>query len=80
MQKLEKVKIKIPDIIRLVTNSSFSIKFGGVENKMADVVGLVTKTSFNAKIGEIKKKFLIMLNILPLLNLITLLVKYSMQS
>ena len=50
-----------------------------LKNKIPDVIGLVTNTVFNAKIGEVKK-FLIILTILLLLNLINFLVKYLMQN
>ena len=46
-------------------------KVNEVENKVLDTNDLVTTTVLNEKISEVDKKFLIMINILLLLNLIS---------
>ena len=45
-------------------------KVSEVENKIPDVSSLVTTAVLNTKIGVVEEKFLIMLNLLLLKNLI----------
>ena len=73
-------KLKKKDVKGLVTNNDFNTKIGEFGNKIPCVSGLVTNTVLNIKIGKLEKKFLIMLNLLPLLNLINFIVKYKMQN
>ena len=54
----------------LVTTTVLNTKISEVENKIPNCCGLVTTAVLNTKISEVQKKiFLIMINILSLLNL-----------
>ena len=62
---------KIPDASGLVIKTVLNIKISTVENKILDTSGLETAVVIDTKINELRIKFLIMLNILLLLNLIS---------
>ena len=54
----------------VVTTTILNTKISEVENKLSNCSGLVITAVLNTKISEVqKKKFLIMINILSLLNL-----------
>ena len=63
--------IKTPTTIGLVTTTVLNTKISEFENKIPNTSSLVNTTVPTTKISEIQKKFLIMLNILLLLNLIS---------
>ena len=65
--------IRITDTSGLVTTTILNTKVSEVENNIRNTSDLVTKTVLNTKINEAKNKikFLIMLNILLLKNLIS---------
>ena len=54
----------------LVTTTVLNTKISEAENKIPDAISLVTTTVLNTKIGEVETKFLIMLDVLILKNLI----------
>ena len=63
---------KIPDVSYLVTTTVLNTEISEVENKIPDTGSLVTTSILNTKIGEkLRAKFLIMLNTLLLMNLIS---------
>ena len=72
-QNLEKVfgdvDKKLSDTSGLVTATVSNTKTS--EKKIPDTSGLVIATVFHTKINKVREKFLIMLNILLLLNLIS---------
>ena len=68
--KINEVKGEIPNITNLATTSALT----AVENKIPSVINLVKKLTITQKLLKLKRKLLIiiMINILPLQNLITL--------
>ena len=62
---------KVLDTRCLVTTPVLTTKFSEIVNKTPDTSSLVTTTVPNTKISQVEKKFLIMLNTLILLNLIS---------
>ena len=69
-KKIGNVDEEIPDTNGLVTTTVLNAKISGVENKMSDTSSLVNTTVLNTKMEKLRRKFLIMLNILLLVNLI----------
>ena len=61
------MKGEIPNITNLATKPSLT----AVENKIPNVSNLVKKTDFNTKINDIEKIMIIVINILPLQNVIS---------
>ena len=53
-RKRRRYQKNIPDVSKLVTNSSLNLKTGEVENKISDVSKLVTNSDLNTKIGEVE--------------------------
>ena len=72
-KKIEDINRKIPVTSALVTSTIFNIKFTEVENKIPNTSSLVPTTVLNSKIEnkKLRIKFLIMKNILVILNLIS---------
>ena len=60
-----------PDVSRLVTNTASNTTIGEVENKIPTVSKLFTSIAFIIKIVEAEIKFVMILNILLLKNLIS---------
>ena len=60
-----------PDVSRLVTNTASNTTTGEVENKIPTVSKLFTSIAFIIKIVEAEIKFVMILNILLLKNLIS---------
>ena len=58
------------DTTCLVTTTFLNTKISEVKSKIWDTSSLVTTTVLNTKIAGVREKFLIMLNILLLKNLI----------
>ena len=54
-----------------MTTTALNTKISEVENKIPDGSSLTPTTVLSTKISEVEKKFLIMRNILLLLNLIS---------
>ena len=63
-------KKEIPDINGVTTATVLNTKISEVENKIWDTSSLVTTNILNTKIVNLRIKFLIMLNILLLKNLL----------
>ena len=55
----------------LVTTTVLNTKISEVENKIPDTINLVTANALNTKISEVGMKFLVILNILLIKNLIS---------
>ena len=68
--KVGYVDKKIQDTRGLVPSTVLNTKISEAENKIPDTSSLVATTVLNAKLGKLRIKFLIMQNILLLLNLI----------
>ena len=68
--KIGYVDKKIQDKRGLVPSTVLNTKISEAENKIPDTSSLVATTVLNAKLGKLRIKFLIMQNILLLLNLI----------
>ena len=71
--KAEVDKLDINKLVNVPTSYiNLKAKVSEIENKIPDISSLVTTTVLNSKISvKLRKKFLIMLNILLLKNLIT---------
>ena len=68
---------KNPDAAKLIHINQYNTdkqnlekKIGDADQKIPDTSGLVTTTVLNTKVNEVENKFLIMINMLLLLNLI----------
>ena len=68
---------KIPDAATMIHINQYNTdkqnlekKIGDADQKIPDTSGLVTTTVLNTKVNEVENKFLIMINMLLLLNLI----------
>lgn len=53
-RKRRRYQKNIPDVSKLVTNSSLNLKTGEVENKIPDASKLVTNSDLNTKIREVE--------------------------
>ena len=47
--------MKIPDVIKLVTNTTFNTKISEVKSEIPRITNLATTTALNAKTNEVKK-------------------------
>ena len=77
-RKVNNLDKKIPDATTLIHINQYNTdkqnlekKIGDVDKKILDTSGLVTTTVLNTKITRLRTKFLIILNILLLKNLIS---------
>ena len=66
----------ISNISSLVTSTVCNTKIAEVEKKISNVSCLVTTTVLIQNLGKLRKRYLIMLNILLLLNLINFMAEY----
>ena len=56
--KIQDTEGKIPDIIKLATNTILSAKINEIKNEVPSITNLATTTAPNAEINEIKNKIL----------------------
>ena len=53
---IKNIKEKIPDIIKLATNTTFKIKTNDVKGETPNITNLATTAALNAKINVVKNK------------------------
>ena len=59
--KIKDIEDKIPDIIKLATNTTPNAKLNEIKNEMHSITNLTTNTNLNAKTKWVKKKYLILI-------------------